>query len=164
MLPSARRLTLPRPAIAAALVAVAGASIAVALTVDPTSKAYEDVARLADRIEERIPPSRTILVQGDLNLGTAFALADVQGGLVGQLRRDGRKVVLTPNEAQGFGSRYVGPYNTRVWLQADRRPETGRLLGAAQTPDLLTRRIRTVYASIQPIRAETPQASLRPSK
>ena len=133
-------------------------------TIEPTSKAYEDVARLADTHRGAHPPIRTILVQGDLNLGTAFTLADVQGRLVGQLRRDGRKVVLTPNEAQGFGSRFVGPYNSRVCLQADRRPETGRLWAKAQTPDLLTRRIRTVYASIQPIRAETPQASLRPSK
>jgi hypothetical protein len=122
------------------------------------------VSRLADHIEARIPPSGTILVQGKLELGTAFALADVQGGIVGQLRRDGRKVVLTPEDAQGFGSRYVGPYHTLVWLDPDRSPDTGVLLGDVQTPDLLSRKTRSVYASLQPIRNEWDQASLRPSK
>jgi hypothetical protein len=141
---------LGRPAMAAGVAAVACVSLLVALGYAPRRQTYDQLRQAAERIEARVPASDTILVHGDLRLGTAFALADVEGGIAAELHRDGRKVVFPAAEAVGFGNSYVGPYDSVVWLRADRRPTDGVVVAAIRTPDLLTGKMRRVYAWIPP--------------
>jgi hypothetical protein len=143
------RIRETRVATAAGLVAAACVSLAVAVAADPRPQSFQQVRDAATRVEAALPASGTTLVDAKLSLWTVFALADVQGGLAGQLRRDGRKVVLPPQVAQGFGNRYVGPYDDVVRLDADHPPVGGgRVIATIRTPDLQTGKERTVYASI----------------